>query len=311
MAREKPSTRQIEYFLAVAECASFRKAAERLLVSQPTLTSQIGALERLLKLRLFERSRAGTRLSPAGRELLAHAQGVTAELDAMLGAAAVLRDGAAGTFRLGISPTLGPYVLPHLLPALHERYGKLKLYVREEVQRELEAGLIAGRHDLVLCPMPIESESLAVTPLFREPIKLVVREDHPLASRSPLRMEDLRGLDILTIEEHHRFYRQVELLCQRIGARLLRDYQGTTLDALRHMVVMGMGQAFLPALYVLSEIREDSQLQVCDLSDEPVFRSHALVWRPSSPARSLFQRLAGDIRDILASRLGHVITALA
>ncbi len=310
MAREKPSTRQIEYFLTVAECASFRKAAERLMVSQPTLTAQIAALERMLKVRLFERSRAGTRLSPAGRELLTHAQSIATELDAMIGAAEVVRDGAAGTFRLGISPTLGPYVLPYLLPALHQRYSKLKLYVREETQRELEAGLVAGRHDLVLCPMPIEMEGLAVTPLFREPIKLVVREDHPLAARSPLLMEHLRGLDILTIEEHHRFYRQIEMLCQRIGARLLRDYQGTTLDALRHMVVMGMGQAFLPALYVLSEIREQSQLAVCDLADEPVFRSHALVWRPTSPARSLFQRLAGEIRDILAERLGHVIAPL-
>lgn len=306
----KPTIRQLEYFLAVADCESFRRAAERLGISQPTLTAQIASLEKNLGVRLFERSRSGTRLAPLGRELIAPARRIMDELGGFVDAADVMRNGPGGTYRLGITPTLGPYLLPHLLPDLHRKYANLRFYLREDSQRELETGLAAGRHDLVLCPMPLDSTDFVVVPLFREPVKLVVHEDHELAGRNPIVASDLHNADILTIEEHHRFYRQVEQLCQRLGARLLRDYQGTSLDALRHMVVMGMGHAFLPALYVLSEIHEQSQLHVTEISDEPVVRSHALAWRTASPARVFFQRLAIDMRVILQQRLAQVVTTI-
>ncbi|MEQ8233626.1 MAG: hydrogen peroxide-inducible genes activator [Gammaproteobacteria bacterium] len=310
MQQGKPSLRQLEYFLAVAECESFRRAAERLGISQPTLTAQISALETLLGVRLFERSRSGTRLAPVGRELLGNARRVIEELDGFVDAADTVRNGPGGTYRLGVPPTLGPYLLPHLLPDLHRQYANLRLYVREDTQRDLETGLSSGRHDLVLCPLPLDSNEFVVTPLFREPVKLVVHEDHELAQRDGVAAEDLRNADILSIEEHHRFYRQVEQLCQRLGARLSRDYQGTSLDALRHMVVMGMGHAFLPALYVMSEIHDQSQLVVTEIDGEPVVRAHALVWRSAAPSRAFFQRLAGDMKEILARRLPDVVSVI-
>ncbi|MEQ8663470.1 MAG: hydrogen peroxide-inducible genes activator, partial [Gammaproteobacteria bacterium] len=279
-------------------------------ISQPTLTAQISALEKLLGVRLFERSRSGTRLAPVGRELLANARRVVEEVDGFIEVADTVRNGPGGTYRLGVPPTLGPYLLPYLLPDLHRRYGNLRLYVREDTQRDLETGLSSGRHDLVLCPLPLDSTEFVVTPLFREPVRLVVHEDHELAQRPHVAAEDLRDADILSIEEHHRFYRQVEQLCQRLGARLSRDYQGTSLDALRHMVVMGMGHAFLPALYVMSEIHEQSQLVVTDIAGEPVVRAHALVWRAASPSRGFFQRLAGDMKEILARRLPDVVSII-
>jgi len=307
---EKPSVRQIEYFLAIAQCESFRRAAERLGVSQPTLTAQIAQLETILGVRLFERSRSGTRLAPVGRDLVQHARRIIEEVGSFVDAADVLRNGPGGTYRLGVTPTLGPYLLPHLLPDLHRQYANLRIYLREDSQRELEAGLANGRHDIVLCPMPLENSDFVVAPLFREPVKLVIHEDHELARREHILAADLFNADILAIEEHHRFYRQVEQLCQRLGARLLRDYQGTSLDALRHMVVMGMGHAFLPALYVLSEIHDQSQLHVTELADERVVRAHALVWRAASPARAFFQRLAVDMRSILKRRIGHLVTTI-
>jgi len=311
MPQGKPSLRQLEYFLAVADCASFRRAAERLGISQPTLTAQISALEKLLGVRLFERSRSGTRLAPVGRELLANARRVIEEVDGFVEVADTVRNGPGGTYRLGVPPTLGPYLLPYLLPDLHRQYANLRLYVREDTQRDLETGLASGRHDLVLCPLPLDSNEFVVKPLFREPVKLVVHEDHELARRERVAAADLENADILSIEEHHRFYRQVEQLCQRLGARLSRDYQGTSLDALRHMVVMGMGHAFLPALYVMSEIHDQSQLVVTEIEGEPVVRVHALVWRAASPSRAFFQRLAGDMQDILARRLPRVVATVA
>lgn len=310
MARDKPTIRQLEYFLAVAEAESFRGAAERLDVSQPTVTAQISELEKILSLRLFERSRAGARLSPDGREVIADAREVIEQCRALVENSRAIGQTPGGTYRLGVTPTLGPYFLPYLLPALHEKYPELRLFVREDSPSALEEGLRSGRHDFVLMPLPLDSSEFVVANLFREPVRLVINQEHPLAARALITAKDLKDAAILTMEEHHRYHHQIEQLCQRLGARLLRDYQGTSLDALRHMVTMGMGHAFLPALYVVSEIHDQSPLRITEIEGEPVVRTHALAWRPTSPARAFVRRLAGDIRAIVYARLSGVVTTV-
>lgn len=304
----KPSIKQLEYFIAVAELESFRRAAERLRISQPTLTAQIAGLEKLLGTQLFERSRSGTLLAPMGRQLLPSARRVLEEVQAFTDAADGSRSGPGGVYRMGVTPTLGPYLFPHILPDLHAHYPQFKLHVREGDARALEAGLIAGRYDLLVMPLPLIGDDFVVTPLFREPIFLVMPQSHVLAAQPRVTGRDLAGQAVLTIEGQHPFHRQVEQLCERFGARVQRDYEGTSLDALRYMVVMGLGVAFLPALYIHSEIHGPSALHVTELADESISRIHALVWRPASPARQFFQELATEIRDILARRLSGVVT---
>ena len=310
MANKKPSLRQLEYFIAIAECDSFRKAAERLDISQPTITAQIAGLEGVLGVKLFERMHSGARLSAAGRTLLPSARAVLEQVGGFVEAADEISNRPGGTFRLGATPTLGPYLLPHVLPDLHQQYPNLKFHVREDVPTGLEDGLIDGRHDLVLSPMPLNDQDFFVQPLFREPVQLVVSSDDPLARRDKVKAVDLAGAGILTMEEHHRFHSQVEQLCQRLGARLLRDYHGTSLDALRHMVVMGLGHAFLPALYTLSEIHAQSDLRVLEIEDESIYRVHALAWRKTAPTRSFFHDLANGMREIVKQRLPKVVTAV-
>ena len=121
---------------------------------------------------------------------------------------------------------------------------------------------------------------------------------------------DLAGEEVLTIGEHHLYHRQIAQLCEQFGAHMRRDYEGTSLDTLRHMVVMGMGLAFLPALYVNSEIRPRDVLRVTDVTGVSMFRDHALVWRPTSPGRVLFRQLADRIRSITRQQLGNAVTAL-
>ena len=128
-------------------------------------------------------------------------------------------------------------------------------------------------------------------PLFREPLYLVMNRNHPLAKNKAIKGDQLAGLEILTLEEHHLFYRQVEDLCKRFDARLLRDYEGTSLDSIRQMVYMEMGVAFLPALYIRSEIKDRDELSVLTIKDEPINRIHALAWRDTSPLRNFFQVL--------------------
>ena len=145
---------------------------------------------------------------------------------------------------------------------------------------------------------------------MRETVKLVVPGDHRLATKPNVVAADLAGTQILTTEEGLLFSRQIEQVCARLGAEVLRDYQGTSLDALRVMVVMGMGLAFLPALYIESEIDADTALSVRELEDETIARIHALAWRPTSPARAFYRNLAEDMRGLLRSSVGGVVEVL-
>jgi LysR family hydrogen peroxide-inducible transcriptional activator len=299
----RPSLRQVEYFVAIAAASSFRRAAQQLSITQPTLTHQIAAFEEALGVQVFERSRSGTMLTAAGRELLPNARRVLEESNGLIDRARAVSRGPGGTYRLGVTPTLGPYLLPTILPGLHRRYGELKFYVREDAPRDLESGLAAGEYDLILTALPVDEAGWVVAPLFHEPLKLVLSAEHPLADSAEIDRADLRGESVLTIESHHHFHRQIQDLCRRLGAQLLRDYEGTSLDTLRQMVVMGMGIAFLPALYVRSEIHRPSELTVGEVRDEVIERTHALVWRPSSPARRLFREIADEIRRTVEQEL--------
>ena len=308
MELPRPTNRQVGYFVAVADTLNFRQAAARLQISQPTLTHQILALEAALGLELFERSRAGTTLTPAGRELLPSARRTLEELQGLCDHAASLSRGPGGTYRLGVTATLGPYLLPLVLPRIHKRYAALKLYVREDAPRDLEAGLVSGDYDLILSPLPVDAPGLTVVPLFREPLKLVLPADHRLAKQKEIDRRDLEGESVLTIEEHHHFHQQIKQLCERLGAHVLRDYEGTSLDTLRQMVVMGMGIAFLPALYIRSEIHRPRELCISSLHGEEIYRTHALVWRKTSPATTLFRDISQQIRMLVAKDLSKHVT---
>lgn len=307
MAKNKPTLRQLEYFVGISESHSYRRAADRIGVSQPTLTAQVANLEETLGLKLFERSRTGVELTPLGRELLLNARRVLEEMRALTDAADSARSGPAGTHRMGITPTLGPYFLPEILPDLHRQYFALQFYVREGTPDDLEVDLQEGRLDLTLSPLPLTSKELMVETLFREPLLLVVPTDHPLAEHDTIEKSALRGQKILTLEARHHYYRQVHSLCEHFGAYVLRDYEGTSLDTLRQMVSMGMGLAFLPALYIRSELQERSDLKILPLQGERIDRTIALVYRPTSPNRVLYRRLAGLIRELAEEKLEDVI----
>ena len=301
------SLKQIQYFSAVAEYGSFRQAAARLNITQPTLSNQVAVLEKALGVQLFERSRKGINATPEGRELLVSARRVLEEAQGFTNQAALLAGGGIGTYRLGVTPTLGPYLLPHLLGPIHARYTDLKLYVREDAPSDLETGLINGQHDLILTTQPVMSQDLVVSPLLREPLKLALAQDHRLGSKTRINRMDLLGEPVLTVSEHHLFHRQITELCEKVGAVVRRDYEGTSLDTLRQMVVMGMGIAFLPALYVKSEIRDSKELRVTDVEGINVVRNHALVWRNTSPARNFYRDLADQIRETVETVLSDTV----
>lgn len=306
MALETPTIKQLEYFVALAESTSFRRAADRLNISQPTLTAQIYNLEKALNLTLFERSRSGAILTPSGRDLLDNARRVIEEMGGLMDQATIKNRGPGGTFRIGVSPTVGPYLLPNILPGLHQAYSSLKLYVRENMQKTLELDLLEGRLDLVLSPQPFGNPRLTDEVLFQEPLQLVTPKDHPLAKLKKVKGEYLRGQNILTLVEQYSSYHQMESMCIKLGANIARDYEGTSLDAMRQMVMMGMGLTFLPALYIYSEIHQPQALSVREVEELNLYRTHVLAWRKNSPNRAFYRQLSESIRSLAKANLSAV-----
>jgi LysR family hydrogen peroxide-inducible transcriptional activator len=291
--------KQLRYYLVAAKYGSLRQAARELKISQPSLSAQIQKLEEALGIELFERSRGGVTLTPLGRDLLKQAQQAVNAAEVIIEAADFATNGPSGTFRLGASPTLGPYALPWILPEVHKKYGGVKFFVREEVPDALTEGLYNGRYDLILTTLPLKESGITVMPLFRESLYLVMNREHPLAKNKSIRGDQLAGLEILTIEEHHLLFRQVEDLCTQFKAEILRDYEGTSLDSIRQMVHMEMGVAFLPALYIRSEIKDRDELSVLTIKGEPINRIHALAWRDTSPLRNFYRELGEFFRDVV------------
>lgn len=304
-----PSVVQLGYFLAVAEAGSYRRAADTIGISQPAVTVQINALEARLGVALLERSRAGTQLSPAGRALLLRARRVVESMRQFEALAESIASGHETTHKLGVPPTVGPYLLPHVLPDLHRQHQSLKLYVREDPHRTLLSELDSGSYDLVIVPAPLPRSMahFAVEPLCTESLKFVVSSDHRLAGSTHVTPSKLKGESVLTLEEQHHFHQQVHEICTRWGADVQRNYEGTSLDTLRQMVVMGMGTAFLPALYVHSELHHPRALRVLEIKGKPITREHALVWRATAPDRGFYRQLASDIRQIIQRRLGKAL----
>lgn len=303
-----PSMRHLRYFIALAEMRHFRRAADALGISQPSLSLQIGNLESLLGTPLVERGRAPITLTPAGREVLALARQTVEGAQAILDLTAAMRGGLTGTIRLGSSPSLGPYMLPRVVEHLHRNFPDLRLYIRERVPRQLREELIDGTHDLILSQLPVHGGDIHVRRLFLEPLLLVVPSDHPLASRTTVGVNDLSGLQVLTLGPDFVLHDQIAVICAEYGAELVRDYEGTSLDALRQMVAMGMGVAFLPQLYVASEIDpRESGVVSLPLSRSSFARTVGLAWRKGSGARPVYERIAGEMVEVSRASYGKLL----
>ena len=292
------SLRQMRYLIALEETRHFREAAESCGISQPSLSVQIKTMEDTLGLTLVERGRGPVRLSLAGREVARRAHGILDAAQGILDLSVTLKSGLGGTIRLGTSATLGPYLMPHVISDLRASHPDLRLYIREAAPRDLLRELHDGVHDLILTQLPVSGATLSHARLFREPLAVALPAEHPLAARDTLDNDDLSNKTILSLSPAYALYDMISALCVETGAHLSREYEGTSLDALRQMVAMNMGLTFLPALYVESEIQGRARYVVTrPLRGRRFARSIGLVWRASSGAAPAYERLAAAIRD--------------
>ncbi|AHM03012.1 Activator protein [Roseibacterium elongatum DSM 19469] len=289
--------RQLRYLTALEETGHFREAAESCGISQPSLSVQIKTLEEALDLVLVERGRGPVRLTLAGREVARRGREMLDAGQGILDLSVTLKSGLGGTIRLGTSATLGPYLMPHVVGDLHRTHPDLRLYIREAAPRDLLRELQDGTHDLILTQLPVPGARLSSARLFREPLAVALPTDHALADRPELDAPDLAGQTVLSLSPAYALHDQIAALCNDIGADVSRDYEGTSLDALRQMVAMDMGLTFLPALYVRSEIEGRAQdVIVRPFRRRRFSRSIGLVWRASSGAGPSYDKLADAIR---------------
>ncbi|WP_299616020.1 hydrogen peroxide-inducible genes activator [Pelagibius sp.] len=304
-----PTLQQLRYLVAVAETLHFRRAAEMTHVTQPTLSGQLRELEERLGVQLVERSRAKVILTPIGKEIAGRARTVLRDVQDIVDLAKQGHSLLGGTIRVGVLQSLGPYLLPHILPKLHQSYPNLKLYVREGMPQSLLNGVDDGSLDLLLFPLPVKGADLQTARLFREPLLVVAPSDHALAAKETAERADLKGETIMTLEPGHRLHDQVKELCEQFGAKLALDYEGTSLDTLRQMVGMGMGVSLLPALYVRSEVQQDDQVVARALRSRPPFRMIGMIWRRHSARQEEYLTLAEIIRGVLKERVSEVTVA--
>ena len=287
--------RQLQYAVAVAELLSFRKAAERCHVSQPSLSAQLAQLEDALGVPLFERSRRRVLLTSAGEELVERARRVLLDADDLVQLSRRVGNPLSGTLRIGVIPTLSPYLLPALTPALKKAFPKLSVMWVEDKTASLVRSVDAGAMDAALLAVEAELGDLETERIAEDPFVLATPAGHPLgAKKQPATLSELRGADVLLLDEGHCFRAQALAVCSRARTHEL-EFRATSLPTLVQMVAGGAGVTLLPKLAVKTEAQR-ADLRIRPLAEPTPHRTVALAWRPNSPLAEALRKVAAEIR---------------
>jgi LysR family transcriptional regulator, hydrogen peroxide-inducible genes activator len=291
------SLRQLQYAVAVAGSLSFRKAAEVCHVSQPSLSAQLAQLEDALGVRLFERDRRRVLVTAAGKELVERARRVLLEADDLIAAAKRAGDPLAGTLRIGVIPTISPYLLPSATPALRTAYPRLTTVWVEDKTASLVRSLDAGVLDAALLALEAEIGDVEHEVLADDPFVLATRPGDPLGEKSmPAKPSELRQASVLLLDDGHCFRDQALAYCSSAKAREL-EFRATSLPTLAQMVAGGAGVTLLPQLAVPTEAQR-AGLRVRTFAAPVPHRTIALVWRKRSPFAPALRKLAATIREV-------------
>lgn len=286
--------RDLQYLVTVAELRHFGKAAERCHVSQPTLSMQIRKLEDYLGVEIFERTGRRVMVTTAGEQIVERAQVLLRDYEELQLTAKRLKDPSAGQYRLGAFPTLAPYLLPRIVPAIHAAYPHLRLLLVEEKTELLLGRLRRGQLDLALLALPVIGEDLEWCTLFDEPFHLAVSEHHPLANRRSVCGADLDAHPLLLLDEGHCLREQALEFCKLNAVEESREFRATSLATLMQMVSTDLGITLVPEMATHDAPRS---LRFIAFEAPAPHRSIGLVWRRGAGQRGFFELLAALIRE--------------
>jgi LysR family transcriptional regulator, hydrogen peroxide-inducible genes activator len=290
--------RDLKYLVALADHKHFGRAASACFISQPTLSTQIKKLEEELGVSLVERAPRRVMLTPAGRDAAERARRIVADVEQMKEAARRSQNPEAGTVRLGIFPTLGPYLLPHVVSRVHARFPQLELLLVEEKTEVILRQLREGKLDAGILALPLHDDQLHIEFLFEEPFMLAVPESHGLASANALTMQDLAHESLLLLEDGHCLRDQALDVCHLAGAGERSGFRATSLETLRQMVAANVGITLLPVLAVKPPVAPSQDVHLLPFRAPAPSRRIAMVWRRSSAMPEFLHLLAAIFRDL-------------
>jgi LysR family hydrogen peroxide-inducible transcriptional activator len=293
---DRPSIRQLECLVAVADHHSFRKAAAALGISQPALSAQIQAVEALLGVQVFERDRRSVLVTPAGEEIVGHSRLALEAVDAVNDAARRRSEPLVGPLRLGVIPTVAPYWLPALLPTVRKRFPKLELILREDQTARLLGQLAAGLIDVALLAVPVDGDVVAAEIANESFLLAAPRDSWMVQKRGKLTEKDLGAETVLLLEDGHCLRDQALAVCKRSGAIESMEVRATSLPTLVQMVAGGMGVTLIPEAAADALVPARGPVEVAAFA-KPPGRTLGLVWRTSSARLREFRLLADVMRD--------------
>lgn len=275
--------KDLRYLVAVADTRHFGKAAERCFVSQPTLSAQLRKLEEYLGVVLVERQPRQALLTPAGAEIVARARRIVEASDEVVEIARTHRDPLAGRLRIAFLPTIGPYLLHGIAPRLHKALPRLELMFYEYQTAPMLERLHAGDIDMGVLALPVGLDGLVAQPLYDEPFVVAAPARHPLAARKEVRIEDLRGVTLLLLEEGHCLRDQALDVCNRVAVQENQNFRATSIETLRQMVAVDAGVTLLPELATRGAYATARGVVVRPFAKPAPVRRIGAIWRKSSP----------------------------
>jgi LysR family hydrogen peroxide-inducible transcriptional activator len=284
--------RALQYFVKLADLKHFSNAANACFVSQPTLSTQIRKLEDELGVQLVERAPKNIMLTPVGADVAERARLVLSDIDQIRAVARRAGDPSDGKLRVGLFPTLAPYLLPHVVPVIRKNYPNLSLHLAEEKTEVIVRMLQQGELDAALLALPISEDGLEVEILFEEPFVLAVPDNHPLRTKTQVTLADLNGNELLLLDEGHCLREHALEVCALAGANERVDFHATSMETLRQMVAADVGITLMPMLSVKPPIARTGNLFFLPFADPAPSRTIALVWRSSSALSDFLRELA-------------------
>lgn len=295
-----PTIRQLQFLIALAEHGNFSRAADACHVTQPTLSAAIKELEAHLGAVLVERGARGATLTPAGDAALERARRVLTESEDLVTAVQAAGEPLAGSFRLGVIPTIAPFLLPRVLPEIRHRYPQLELFLREDLTARLYDALRERRLDAALVALPFEAPNITTRELGQDEFLFACGPDHPLSGRAALAPEDLTGEPLLLLEDGHCLRDHALAACSAGEAR--SDFAATSLHTLVQMVKSGMGATLLPRMAVEAGLVDSLDLKVKPFDPPVAGRGIGMAWRTGSARADEAGILGNAIREMLVGR---------
>lgn len=291
--------RDLEYLVAVDEERHFHRAAERCFVSQPTLSGQLKKLEQELGVLLVERTNRQVSITEAGEVVLIHARAVLSEVKEIKGVANYFQDAMVGDIRVGIIPTIAPYLLPIIMSKLNKEFPKLKIWLYEYQTDILLDKLKKSELDCLILALPIQSHEFKEVDLFREPFQLAVQKSHILTKKKQINMGDITQHELLLLEEGHCLREHILDVCLLAGVKEQGQYHATSLETLRHMVGEGVGITLIPELAVPAKVKKSDAVRYIEFSDPKPNRRIGMLYRKNSYREETFNNINELIKSAL------------